>query len=397
MSYFAQRTDIPRAALSSCAARSLLFLDEIQAAGDLLAKLRWFYEEMPALPVVAAGSLLEFTLQDHSFSMPVGRISFRHIEPMAFSEFLNAHGQQRLLEILEAWRPGAEPSLAAHETATSWFGRYAMVGGMPAVVAMDVAGREPRACREYQKEIIATYRADFAKSCGQMDRDILDLVVTAVAASIGRKFVYARVEEGVKQLQARRALELLAAARLCHWVRHSAANSLPLGAEVKDRIRKAVLLDVGLLHALLDTPAAGSFPSPNTLVPALRGQLADQLVAQQLRFQGSRVGDGTELYYWQREGGRPGEIDYLIQAHGRIVPIELKAGAAGAMKSLHQFMVDKDLDLAVRCDANAPSLMQVHVKTTRSDPAHYCLLSLPPYLMSNLVDILADYGDRWPG
>ena len=370
--------------------RSLLFLDEIQAAGDLLAKLRWFYEEMPALPVVAAGSLLEFTLRDHAFSMPVGRIAFRHIEPMAFPEFLNAHGQQRLLEGLEAWHPGVDLSLAAHETATSWFHRYAMVGGMPAVVAMDVAGQEPRACREYQKEVIATYRADFAKYCGRMDRDILDLVLTSVAASIGRKFVYARVGEGVKQHQARRALELLAAARLCHLVRHSAANGLPLGAEVKDRLRKAVLVDVGLLHALLDTPAAGSFQSWDTLVPTLRGQLADQLVAQQLRFQGSRVGDGTELFYWQREGGRPGEIDYLIQAHGRIVPIELKAGAAGAMKGLHQFMFDKNLDLAVRCDANAPSLMQVDVKTTRGDPAHYCLLSLPPYLLCNLMEILAD-------
>ena len=203
--------------------------------------------------------------------------------------------------------------------------------------------------------------------------------------------------EGVKQHQAKRALELLAAARLCHLVRHSAANGVLLGAEVNARIRKAILVDVGLFHALLDTPAAGSFPSWDTLVPALRGQLADQLAAQQLRLQGGRAGDGPDLFYWQREGGRPGEIDYLTQAHGRVVPIELKAGAAGAMKSLHQFMFDKNLDLAVRCDRNAPSLMQVRVNTTRGDPSHYCLLSLPSYLLCNLGTILAEYGGRWPG
>ena len=287
--------------------RSLLFLDEIQAAASVFAKLRWFYEEVPSLPVVAAGSLLELTLGDGAFSMPVGRVSFQHVEPMGFPEFLEAHGQQRLLRALEEWRPGATPLPdAAHERAKEWLHRYSMVGGMPAVVAADAGGRDARACRELQRDLAAAFRADFAKYSGRMHPSVLDATLRAVAGSLGRKLVYARFGDGVKQHQARRALELLAGARVCHLVRHSAANGLPLGAEAKDTFRKAILADVGLAHALLGTPAATAFPSWTDLAPAVRGQLADQLAGQQLRLIDALTGDGPELFYWQREAAAPG-------------------------------------------------------------------------------------------
>jgi uncharacterized protein len=370
--------------------RSLLFLDEIQAAPSVFAKLRWFYEEMPSLPVVAAGSLLELNLGEGQFSMPVGRVSFQHVEPMGFPEFLMAHGQQRLLEALREWSPGAPPlQEAAHERATEWMHRYRMVGGMPAVVAADAAGRDARACRELQRDLAAAFRADFAKYSGRMHPGVLDATLNAVAGSLGRKLVYAHFGDGVKQHQARRALDLLAAARVCHLIRYSAANGLPLGAEAKDTFRKAILADIGLAHALLGTPAATAFPSWTDLAPAVRGQLADQLAGQQLRLVDDLTGDGPELFYWQREGGRPGEIDYLVVVEGHIVPVELKSGAAGSMKSLHQFMFDKHLDLAVRCDANPPSLMDVSVETTRGDPVSYRLLSLPPYLLWALAEAVA--------
>ncbi len=360
--------------------RSLLFLDEIQAAGQVLARLRWFAEELPTLPVIAAGSLLEFTLADHAFSMPVGRITYRHVEPMGFPEYLRAHGQEHLLSVLEDWQPQRHLSPAAHEQATRWFHRYAMVGGMPAVVAADVERGDARACRALQRDLVATYRADFAHYAGRMDRNLLDAVLDAVAHSIGRKFVYARVDGGVKQHQARRALELLARARLCHLVRHSAGNGLPLAGEAKDTFRKALLADVGLLHALLGTPAENAFPAWDTLSPSVRGQLTEQLSGQQLRLFDGASGDGPELFYWQREGGRPGEIDFLIQLAGLIVPIELKVGASGSMKSLHNFMLDKRLGTAVRLDTNLPSVMTVAVETTHGKPVSYRLMSLPLYM-----------------
>ncbi|MEN0064324.1 MAG: AAA family ATPase [Myxococcota bacterium] len=368
----------------------MLFLDEIQAVPSLLAKLRWLYEDAPDLPVVAAGSLLEFVLGDHAMSMPVGRVRFENVEPVSFEEYLGAHGQDELAERMVRWRAGAAWSAIAHEQATRWFERYAMIGGMPSVVDADVHGASPRECRRLQADLVATYRADFAKYRGRLDRTVLDAVLQSVARSVGEKFVYARVGDGVKQPSARLALERLAEARICHIAPHSAANGLPLGAEANPRHRKVSLVDVGLLHALLGTPADDSFPPSHHLSAAMRGQLADQLVAQQLRLTQPSFGGGPELHHWRRGGGRPGEIDFIVPLQGRVVPIEVKAGAAGAMKSLHRFVHAKGLHFAVRCDANPPSVQRIQVKTTEGNPVAYDLLSVPLYLVWNLDSIVRD-------
>jgi len=100
------------------------------------------------------------------------------------------------------------------------------------------------------------------------------------------------------------------------------------------------------------------------------------------------------LFYWHREGGRPGEIDYVIQLEGRVDPVEIKSGTAGAMKSLHQFMADGGLEHAVRIDRNPPSVMEVDVATTQADRARYTLLSIPPYLLHRLPELFRDLASR---
>jgi len=368
--------------------KSLLFLDETQAASTVLASLRWFAEELPGLPVVAAGSLLDFALHEHRVSTPVGRVSYCYVGPMSFPEYLEAHHQQALLSRLADWRAPSELSVAAHEKATEWYERFTMVGGMPACVAADLDDGEARDIRRLQSHLITSYRDDFAKYAGRMEPELIELVLLAVARSLGRKFVYARADEGVKLHQAKKALDLLEKARLCHPVRHTAANGVPLGGEVKDTHRKVLLLDVGIAHALLGTPAGPRFPAWSNLAPQVRGQLTEQLIGQQLLALADDPFEEPALYYWQREGGRAGEIDYVAQIHQRIVPIELKAGAAGSMKSLHQFMFDKRLELAVRLDTNQPGLQNLTVHTTQGDQARYRLLSLPHYLAWDVPALL---------
>jgi len=141
-----------------------------------------------------------------------------------------------------------------------------------------------------------------------------------------------------------------------------------------------MLLDIGLAQALWNTPAGNSFPRWTDVAASLRGGFSEQGVAQQLR---AAMGEPTrrgQLFHWRRENGRVGEIDLVLECHGRIVPVETKSGAAGAMKSLHQFMHDKSLTLAVRMDRNSPSLQKMQVKTTLGDPVEYQLLNLPHYL-----------------
>lgn len=376
--------------------QAVLFLDEVQAAPEALANLRWFAEEQPELPVVAAGSLLEFGLADFAYSMPVGRIRYGYVEPLSFAEFLAAHGQAALRDRLARWRPEEPLAAAAHDAAGRWYERYAMVGGMPGVVAQDAAGAPAEECRSLQRDLLQTYRDDFAKYAGRTEHGLLDSVLLAVIAALGSKFVYRRVGDGVKHHQAKKALEALVLARLCHLIPHSGANGVPLAAEASDRIRKVGLLDVGLAHGLWNTPAGRGFPRWSDLPPQLAGGLAEQMAAQQLRIAAGSAAVTGQLFHWRREGGRAGEIDYLMEAGARIVPIEVKSGAVGAMKSLHQFMYEKQLPLAVRLDRNPPSLQQVEIRTTLGNPVRYRLLNLPHYLAGRapaLIELL-DFGER---
>ncbi len=112
---------------------SLLFLDEVQAAPELLAKLRWFSEELPELAVIATGSLLDFILNEHDFSMPVGRISYFHLEPLSFEEFLIATERHKTVEYLESYRLGDEIPQALHEQLLSYLRDYFLIGGLPRI------------------------------------------------------------------------------------------------------------------------------------------------------------------------------------------------------------------------------------------------------------------------
>ncbi|MFT7671352.1 MAG: putative AAA+ superfamily ATPase [Planctomycetota bacterium] len=367
---------------------SLLFIDEIQVAPAVLSKLRWFTEDFPELPVVAAGSLLEFALGEKGFSMPVGRVTYRFVEPLSFEEYLSAHDQEQLLSRIRDWKPGEELGALVHKKAATYYERYSMVGGMPAAVSADVEFDEPQMCRRIQTDLMATYRDDFAKYVGRMDPRLLDIVLVSVAAQLGDKFVYSRAGEDVKYKQAKQSLELLALSRLVTLAPHSTAEGIPLGGAIDIGKRKAIFLDVGLAHAILRTPAVGAFPKLADLGPNIRGKLTEQLAGQQLRNPSPSLGDEPILHYWQRSGGRPGEIDFLIEIDQVIVPVELKAGASGSMKSLHQFMHDKQLELAVRIDTNPPSVMDAEVRTTQGDQATYRLLSLPGYMLWRVTQLV---------
>lgn len=364
---------------------ALLFLDEIQSAPELLAQLRWFSEEMPELAVVAAGSLLEFALKDMTHSMPVGRIRYGFLEPMSFEEYLIAHRQDNLLERWATWQPGASVSETLHRKTLECFDRYQMTGGMPAVVSAEVNGADAAECRQIQRDLIQTYRDDFSKYAGRMNPRVLNATLLATVHDMGKKFIYSHVDESIQHTQAKHALELLAMSRLCTIIPHTQANGLPLGAEINDRIRKVALLDVGLAHGLWNTPAAGNYPPWRSLSPLIRGNMTEQVASQQLRIAMGGFGWEGQLFHWRREGGRSGEIDYIVEINGNIIPIEVKSGSAGSMKSLHQFMYDKKLPFALRLDRNPPSLQAMEVRTTQGNDVRYTLFNMPYYLVWKLA------------
>jgi len=364
-------------------ANSLLFLDEIQTVPQILSKLRWFAEDMPQLPVIAAGSLLEFLLAEHSFSMPVGRISYMHLEPLSFEEFLLANDKQTLIDYLLAYNFNFEIPIAIHEQLTLLFKEYLLVGGLPAAVVGWVAERSFNKVSQIQNDLLATYRDDFAKYRGRIAIEKLDEVMMAIPKMLGQKFVFSRVNASIQPNTMKQILDLFGKARICHRVSGCSANGVPLAAEIKEKYFKEIFLDTGLCSVALGLNLI-QINQADEIILINNGGIAEQVVGQLLRTINPPFLEPI-LYYWAREEkGASAEIDYVIQHGNKVIPIEVKAGSTGSLKSLHLFMGLKKLSLAVRINSDLPSKTDVKVKDRDGDVVEYQLASIPFYLVGQV-------------
>ena len=335
------------------------------------------------MPVITAGSLLEFVLSEHTFSMPVGRISYMHIEPFSFEEFLLANDKQQLCEYLLNYRFPMEIPRLIHEQLIALFKEYMIIGGMPAVVSNWVSERSLTKVSQIQQDLLATFRDDFSKYSGRIKIQNLDEVMMAVPRMLGQKFIYSRISPNIPSHTIKQALDLLNKARICHCVVSCAANGVPLAAEIREKYFKEKFLDTGLASAALGL-TLNLVNAAHEITLINNGALAEQVVGQLLRTINPFYIEPA-LYYWQREEkGSNAEVDYVIQHNNQVIPIEVKAGSTGSLKSLHLFMSLKALSLAVRINSDLPSTTQVKVKDYAGKPVDYNLLSLPFYLLSQL-------------
>ncbi len=366
---------------------SLLFLDEIQAAPQLFSQLRWFKEEIPTLPVIAAGSLMDFALNKYQYSMPVGRITYFHLEQLSFFEFVLATGNEALYKKMSSFSLESRMPESLHKKCLDLYHDYCLVGGMPEVVQEWVSSNNLKSCIKIQQDLLATYRDNFHKYGGKTDAGMLNKILLSLAEQLGNKFIYSRVDPAKKLVQIKKALSLLSQAKICTKVLHTTGNGLPLGAQSNEKYFKALMLDIGLISVQLGLSSIKPAESKN-IIFSNKGGVAEQFVGQQLRTCQTSL-ESPQLFYWQRTGGRLGEIDYVIQHGNHVVPIEVKSGSAGSMKSLHQFMAEKRLNFAVRFNINQPSVENIRVKTTLGKPVSYRLLSLPLYLTERLDDLVS--------
>jgi predicted AAA+ superfamily ATPase len=376
--------------------QAILFLDEIQAVPEAIAALRYFYEERPDLPVVAAGSLLEFTLSDHSFSMPVGRVEYYHLGPMIFGEFLVAQAQETLENYLQEYRSVSDFSPASHESLLLLLRDFLFTGGMPEAVKSFIANHDPEPVREIQLSILNTYRDDFSKYADKKQLQHLRRIFDYVPSAIGRKFVYSQVNRDWKAKEIRSAVDMLAQAGIIQCIHHVSGAGIPLGASVQDTVFKPLFLDVGLMNTACGAAllTLEQFQSHRFLH---EGPLAEQFIGQHLLYtQGMH--SKPELFYWLREGkSANAEIDYVIQAGNSVVPIEVKAGASGSLRSLHQFVAAYDTKFAMRFDLNPPSVQHVKHETTTPDGKKECsfnLMSLPLYQVEHAAVLTRHFLDE---
>ncbi|MFV0340391.1 MAG: ATP-binding protein [Parachlamydiaceae bacterium] len=368
-------------------ADSILFIDEIQEFPELFAKLRWFAEDMPELPVIAAGSLLEFILGKHEMSMPVGRVTFMFLEPLSFEEFLLALGKTILVEQIKefTWKQGVFE--LTHVELMKLLKEYVIIGGMPAAVQSWALEQSLMEVSNIHHDILQTYRNDFSKYGSRANPTHLNEVLQAVPQSLGKKFVYSDVNRAVRHSQIKEALELLVQARICNKVQATAANGLPLGAELLHHYTKILMLDVGLCSAALKLSLT-DLQTIEELDLINKGGIAEQVVGQLLRTI-DPVFIEPELYYWiSTEKFASAEIDYVIQQGAIVVPIEVKAGKEGTLKSLHRYMYLKGRSLAARINSGPPQNVSVQVKDTSGNAVQYELRSVPFYLIGELRRLL---------
>lgn len=326
--------------------KTLVFFDEIQACLPAIASLRFFYEEYPELHVVAAGSLLEFALQEIP-SFGVGRIRSLYMYPFSFNEFLQAQGLDRLIE--EKRRTTIEHFLleALHKKLIDQLRAFLLVGGMPESVKTWVEKSDYLACRYVQNDIIETYIDDFAKYKKRMSPMILQQTLRSVALQSGCKFVYSQVSPDMESIKIKEALELLSMAGIIMPVTHTSANGVPLGAELNTKFRKYLFMDTGLLQRLLNLDMDNVLLSTDVNL-VNKGSLAEVFVGLELLKYGSCY-ERQELYYWLRlDKGAQAEVDYVLSKSATIIPIEVKAGTKGSMQSLYSFMELKKSKFGIR-------------------------------------------------
>ena len=368
---------------------SLVFFDEIQAVPEIFARLRYFHEELPDLHVVAAGSLLDFVLEDHSFSMPVGRVEYMHLGPMTFVEFLAATGQDQWRQFLAAFSCRDQMPDSAHETLRRLFRIFLSLGGMPEAVATYVRTQSLLEADRSKEAILATLRDDFTRYGRRGAHDLMLKVFGRLPVLVGQSFKYVNIDREESARGIKQCLHLLELARLIYRVKRSSCSGLPLGASAKEEAFKILFLDVGLLLRACGLSAA-DVEREQDLLLVNAGAVAEQVVGQHL-LHARPCWETPELYYWAREKNTSAaEVDYVIASGGRVIPVEVKAGKTGRLRSLWQFVAEKKVDLALRFNMDKPSLLNARDTMHDGMRLSYRLLSLPLYLIDQAYRLVDD-------
>ena len=355
--------------------RTLLFLDEIQECPQAIMALRYFYEHMPELHVIGAGSLLEFTLRSSGFRMPVGRIQYLVLRPLSFAEFLTAAGEQPLVEEIATLTTTTQLHEIVELKLLKLLRDYLLVGGMPGVVAEYL--REPlqTTYQQVSSALLQTYRDDFGKYANQGKHLYLQKVLDSAPRLVGQRYKYVNVDHELRSRELKEALLLLVRAGLMHRICATSGAGLPLAAYSKDQLFKILFLDVGLMQHACGLDAAIATASDFLAINA--GAVAEQFVGQELLAY-SPAYEETALFFWQREQrNSQAEVDYLMSVAGRVIPVEVKAGKTGRLRSLKQFMTDYDCPLGVRI-SQAPVSFE------------HGMLSVPLYAIDQLPRLIRE-------
>lgn len=306
--------------------KTLLFFDEIQNCPRAVMALRYFYEDCPELHVIAAGSLLEFAMSEISF--PVGRIQYLEMYPLNFAEYLIAVGRDEAADVILS-KP-QNLSYSIHKLLLDELKKYCFIGGMPESVQAYVDTKSFQESFSVHRELCDSFRNDFSKYAPRADAYCLDTVFTGIARNVGQQIIYTHLAEGYTHPTIKKAFNTLCMARVGKKVLLANPSGLPLGVTASSRRFKALMIDIGLWQHLCGINIEAEYPKTD-LLSIYQGAMAEQFVGQEMM-----ITQNSDLYYWARQArGSTAEVDFLAVIEGNIIPIEVKSGAAGRLRSLH--------------------------------------------------------------
>ncbi|MBI1871001.1 MAG: ATP-binding protein [Chlamydiae bacterium] len=314
--------------------KTLLFLDEIQKCPRAITSLRYFYEEKPELAVIAAGSLLDFALDQTS--VPVGRVTYLYMHPLSFFEFLGALGENILQDYLLN-HPLSNQEDPIHTQCLGLVKKYMQIGGMPEAVKIYLDTGSIREVTLHHQNLIETYRQDFSKYAPKIPYAHLLSVLEKIPQLIGQQIKYAHIDQEIRSTYLKEVIYLLERAQILSRVRAVQNPQIPLLAHASDKVFKTIFLDVGLMQTLCGVDWS-QVSEKADLTAIYRGMLAEQFVGQEiLSYTSTEV--SKPLFYWKREErGAAAEVDYLIEYENSLVPIEVKSDKKGRLKSLHWYL-----------------------------------------------------------
>ena len=368
---------------------TLLFIDEIQTCPEAILTLRYFKEKLPELHVVCAGSLLEHALNELNIPMPVGRVEFLYMYPLSFKEYLNAIGQNRLVDYIESFNFENPFSEVIHNKILQYLRFYFFIGGMPAVVKNYIENENLSDTQRIHHNILTSIQYDFAKYGTKTEQQYLQIVLNYCGRNIGKKVKYSNIDSDTRSTYLKEAIRKLELSRIIHRITHSNSGKVPLTDFENRDIYKTIFMDIGFVNHMSQIELVDI----ESLVTSNEGMLAEQFVGQEILTQ-KEAFYSPELFYWVREAkSSNAEVDYLFQFRNKIYPIEVKAGKTGALKSMHVYLYEKRLKNGIRFYLGLPdySCLTNDVRVQNQvETLEWNLLSLPLYMVSEvnrLIDI----------
>lgn len=363
---------------------TLLFIDEVQESPGAIQMLRYFYEEFPSLSVIAAGSLLEFAMKKVK-SFPVGRVEYLYMHPLNFLEYLQALDKQAALEQME--KVPVEPF--AHSVLLDLFNKYAIVGGMPEVISNFIEKNSLTELPKVYESIWGTYRSDVEKyAANETERKVIKHIMATAPHYVDHRIKFQNFgQSNYRSREAGEAFRNLDDAKIIQLIYPTTDYETP----VKPNLRKSPrlqFLDTGIINNELGIQA--EMLSFTDLSDSYKGAIIPHLILQELISQ-NMVND-KKPHFWVREKKQSSsEVDLVFTYKSLVIPIEIKSGNAGTLKSLHQFIEHCSHNYAVRIYAGKFEI--VRTKTPGGKP--YLLMNMPYYLGTKIPEYLAYFIENY--